>query len=225
MKNARRTNLILLFVLLVAPLALIGQDKGAESQEKGSDESKRPQVGIVEFGARGTWGEVYGRPDLPFTPSLRKSKYEEYRDLRDGFFIPRARLNWDNVAAKYFVDFQAAKAMYRDQSYLATFGEWNHFKIQFRYDEIPHRYSSTARTIYTETHSGIFQIPQLTRNTLQNLAATAPTSLPSTIQGQIVPAMATPPSTSGLGEGSAWPPPARGCRRSRCTRSRVRSSR
>jgi hypothetical protein len=59
MKNARRTNLILLFVLLVAPLALIGQDKGAESQEKGSDESKRPQVGIVEFGARGDVGEKY----------------------------------------------------------------------------------------------------------------------------------------------------------------------
>jgi MtrB/PioB family decaheme-associated outer membrane protein len=190
MKNARRTNLILLLMLLVAPLTLIGQDQATDGQEKGSDESKRPQVGIVEFGARGTWGEVYGRPDLPFTPSLRKSKYEEYRDLRDGFFIPRARLNWDNVASKYFLDFQAAKAIYRDQSYLATFGEWNRFKIQFRYDEIPHRYSSTARTIYTETHPGIFQIPPLTRNTLQNLAATAATSLPSTIQGQIVPAMA-----------------------------------
>ncbi|HKR83279.1 MAG TPA: MtrB/PioB family outer membrane beta-barrel protein, partial [Terriglobales bacterium] len=190
MKKARRTNVILLLMLLVAPLALIGQDQATDGQEKGSQESKRPLVGIVEFGARGTWGEVYGRPDLPFTPSLRKSKYEEYRDLRDGFFIPRARLNWDNVASKYFADFQAAKAIYRDQSYLTTFGEWNRFKIQFRYDEIPHRYASTARTVYTETHPGIFQIPLLTRNTLQNLAATAATSLPSTIQGQIVPGMA-----------------------------------
>jgi len=174
----------------MTPLALFGQEKSTDAQEKSRVESKKPQVGVVEFGARGTWGEVYGRPDLPFEPSLRTSKYEEYRDLRDGFFIPRARLNWDNVASKYFVDFQAAKAIYRDQSYLATFGEWNRFKIQFRYDEIPHRYSDTARTIYTETRPGVFQIPLLTRNTLQNLAATAPTNLPSTIQGQIVPAMA-----------------------------------
>src|SRR5262249_18186725 len=84
---------------------------------------------------------------------------------------------------------QSAKAIYRDQSYLATFGEWNRFKVQFRYDEIPHRYSDTARTIYTETHSGVFQVPLLARNTLQSIAASAPTTLPSTIQTQVVPAM------------------------------------
>src|SRR5262249_2323875 len=126
MKNARAINLILLLILLVTPLAFLGQDKSTDGQEKNTGQTEKPvQVGIVEFGARGTWGDVYGRPDLPFTPSLRTSKYQEYRDLRDGFFIPRARLNWDNVGSKYFVDFQSAKAIYRDQSYLATFGEWN----------------------------------------------------------------------------------------------------
>jgi len=114
MENARAINSILLVTLLVTPLASFGQDKSSDNKDKGTatqenstDSSKKP-VGIVEFGARGTWGEVYGRPDLPFTPSLRTSKYQEYRDLRDGFFIPRARLNWDNVASKYFVDFQGA---------------------------------------------------------------------------------------------------------------------
>src|SRR5262244_162289 len=190
MKIARAVKLALLLMLLVTPLVLFGQDKSTDGQDKKNDEDKKPaQVGIVEFGARGTWGEVYGRPDLPFTPSLKTSKYEEYRDLRDGFFIPRARLNWDNVGSKYFVDFQSAKAIYRDQSYLATFGEWNRFKIQFRYDEIPHRYSDTARILYTETRPGVFQIPLLTRATLQNIIVTAPTTLPSTIQTQIVSGM------------------------------------
>src|SRR5438094_866483 len=159
MKTVRAVMSGLLLLLVIAPLGLFGQDKSTDGQEKSADDSKKAQVGVVEFGARGTWGEVYGRPDLPFSPSLKTSKYEEYRDLRDGFFIPRARLNWDNVASRYFADFQAAKAIYRDQSYLATFGEWNRFKIQFRYDEIPHRYSDTARTIFTETRSGVFQIP------------------------------------------------------------------
>jgi len=190
MKTAKAINLIFLLILVAIPLPFFGQDNGTDGHEKSSEETKKPQVGIVEFGVRGTWGEVYGRPDLPFTPLLKTSKYEEYRDLRDGFFVPRTRLNWDNVASRYFVDFQSAKAIYRDQSYLATFGEWNRFRVQLRYDEIPHTYSGTARTVYSETRPGVFQIPLLTRNTLQTLAATAPTSLPSTIQGQIVPAMA-----------------------------------
>ena len=189
MKTTRAVHSILLLMLLVTPPALMAQDKSADGQEKSSDETKPAQVGVIEFGARGVWGDVYGRPDLPFSPSLRTSKYEEYRDLRDGFFIPKARLNWDDVGSKYFVDFQAAKAIYLDQSYLATFGEWNRFKLQFRYDEIPHRYSDTARTVFTETRAGVFQIPLLTRNTLQGIAATAATTLPSTIQTQVVPGM------------------------------------
>lgn len=181
MKTARVKIMLLLFTLLVTPLALLSQDKNP-------DESKNPdQGGMVEFGARAIGGEVYGRPDLPFDPSLKTSKFNEYRDLRDGFFIPRARMNWDNLDSKYFLDFQANKAIYRDQSYLATFGEWNKFKFQFRFDEIPHTYSDTARTLYVETAPGVFTIPLLIRNTLQGISSS--TSLPSTIQTQIVPGM------------------------------------
>ena len=62
--------------------------QGALSQEKTPEAAKNPdQGGFIEFGARGVWGDVYGRPDLSFKPSLRTSKYEEYRDIRDGFFI------------------------------------------------------------------------------------------------------------------------------------------
>jgi MtrB/PioB family decaheme-associated outer membrane protein len=183
MITARAKNLILLLALLITPLALFSQDK-IPDQDKSTG-----QGGMVEFGGRSSWGEVYGRPDLPFQPSLKTSKYDEYRDLRDGFFISRARMNWDNLDSKYFLDFQSNKAIYRDQSYLATFGEWNRFKFQFRYDEIPHTYSDTARTLYTQTARGVFTIPLLTRSTLQSIAATAATTLPSTIQTQLAPSM------------------------------------
>ena len=56
--------------------------------------------------------------------------------------------------SKYFLDVQSNNAIYRDQSYLATFGAWNRFKVQFRYDEIPHTYTNTARTLYTQTARG-----------------------------------------------------------------------
>ena len=67
--------------------------------------------------------------------------------------------------------------------------QWNRFKVQFRYDEIPHTYTNTARTLYTQDlDRAVLTIPLLTRNTLQGLAALS-TSLPSTIQTQLVPSM------------------------------------
>jgi len=178
MKTARTRSLSLMLTLLIAPVTLFSQDQTP------------PVAGVVELGSRWSWGDVYGRPDLPFDPALKTSKYNEYRDLRDGFFIPRVRLSMDDIAgSKYFLDVQSNNAIYHDQSYLATFGAWNRFKVQFRYDEIPHIYTNTARTLYTQTARGVLTIPLLTRNTLQGLAATNPTLLPSTIQTQLVPSM------------------------------------
>jgi len=176
MKRARLNVRFAMLVLLLVPVAVLGQDQEPLSR------------GAVEFGSRWSWGDVYGRPDLPFDPSLKTSKYDEYRDLRDGFFIRRFRLNLDDLdGSKYFLDVQSDRAVYHDQTYLATFGRWNRFKIQFRYDEIPHIYSNTARTLYTQTAPGVWTIPLLTRATLQTNSTS--TSLPSIIQTQLVPGM------------------------------------
>jgi len=181
MKRTRQNCTFAMLILLLAPAVALGQDPPAPDPDA-------PRYGAVEFGARTSWGEVYGRPDLPFDPALKTSKYDEYRDLRDGFFVQRFRLSMDDLAgSKYYVDLQADRAVYRDQSYLATFGSWNRFKIQLRYDEIPHIYSDTTRTVFVQTAPGVLTIPLLTRSTLQGLAAS--TSLPSTIQTQLVPSM------------------------------------
>ena len=153
-------------------------------------QEERPQRGFVEFGARWSTGTVYGRPGLPFQPAIKTSKFGEYRDVRDGFFIRRFRLNLDNINSKYFVDLQSDRSLYRDQSYLATVGQWDRFKVQFRYNEIPHIYSNTTRTLYAQTGNGILTIPLLTRSTLQALAATPQANtIPITIKQQLVPGM------------------------------------
>src|SRR5664279_2374844 len=110
--TAAKDITFILLMLLLVPAVLLGQDQPAEH-------------GVVEAGGRTSWGDVYGRPDLPFQPVLKTSNYNEYRDLRDGFFIRRFRLNMGDLAgSKYFVDIQSDKSIYRDQSYLATFGQW-----------------------------------------------------------------------------------------------------
>src|ERR1700733_2091890 len=100
MKTVGVQTTVLLFTLLAACLSVGAQDAAV------------PDHGVVEAGARTSWGDVYGRPDLPFDPSLKTSKYNEYRDLRDGFFVRRFRLHMDDLAgSEYFLDLQSDRAI------------------------------------------------------------------------------------------------------------------
>ena len=94
--------------LLLCPQRFLAQDKD-------------PDIGSVEFGVRFATGDVYGRPDLPFSPALKTSEFNEYQDIRDGFYIRRVDVRFDNVlhTQNYFA-FQSASTLYRDQSYLAN---------------------------------------------------------------------------------------------------------
>src|SRR5215470_285169 len=68
------------------------QDKGTEqpAAEMQADESER---GMVEFGGRAFTGDVYGRPDLPYTPDLKTSHLNQYSDIRNNFLVRRARIS------------------------------------------------------------------------------------------------------------------------------------
>src|SRR5262249_41974205 len=117
----------------------------------------------------------------PFDPLLRTSKYEEYRDLRNGFYVKKIDATYDNLlGSKYYVAVQSQKTLYRDQSYLATFGQYGKVRIQFRYDQIPHVYSNTTRTFFVSTAPGVWSYPSALRSTLQ---ASTSGNLPSLIAG------------------------------------------
>ncbi len=175
MKRAAQRIGSVLLVLVSVPALLLGQDE-------------RPQHGMIEAGTRTIWGNVYGRPDLPFEPSLRNSKYNEYRDLRDGFFVRRARLKSTIWPTRNTISTSSrTRRSIATRVIFGTLGAWNRFRLQFRYDEIPHTYSDTTRTPYVQSARGVLTIPLLTRTSLQALAAS--TALPSTIQMQLVPGL------------------------------------
>lgn len=175
MKTKMRTITFALGLLLL-PLLVAAQD------------DKKPERGQVEFGVRQIWGDEYGRPDLPFRLGIQNSKYNEYRDIRNGFFVRRFRIEAEDfLGTKNYVGLQSRNSIYKDQSYLATFGRWGKYKIQFRYDEIPHTFTNTARTLFTTTAPGVYTISPTIRGTLQ--ANQNLTTLPSMIQTQVVPGM------------------------------------
>lgn len=195
MKLLRHPKIVVLLVLvlLLAPALLFSQEKTAQKEEP-------PQHGSIEFGARHVWGEVYGRPDLPFTPDVTTSKFNEYSDYRNGFVIRRLNLRYDDfLGTKNYVSLQSQSSFYKNQSYLGTFGQYGKFKVQLRYDEIPHTYTNTTRTLYVQTSPGVFTILPATKQLLQDrssivcasllpcTAARINVSLPGFIANQIVP--------------------------------------
>ncbi|MGI9103277.1 MAG: MtrB/PioB family outer membrane beta-barrel protein [Terriglobales bacterium] len=174
MKLSNHAVVIALLIALLAPVA-VAQDKDKEKDEKAF-------TGFVEFGVRGITGDEDGRPDLPFAPDPRTSKFNEYRDIRNGFFIRRLRVGSNSVfgSANYF-NLQSDRTGYRDQTYLATFGRYNYYKIQFRFDEIPHTYSNTTRTVFGRTAPGVFTVDPTVRAGLQSLVGSAACLTGSTV--------------------------------------------
>ena len=178
------------FALLLLPAAF------------GADEEQKPERGSVEFGVRYVWGDVYGRPDLQIgpvdlgqslgdarLPGLRngiQSLVAEFEIRRVSRFAqrllhPPLQCNFRQRAnSKNYINLQSQKTLYRDQSYLATFGQYGKFKIQFRYDEIPHVYSDTARTLFTANQARGVEFPSAVRSTIQ---ASSAANLPSLLAG------------------------------------------
>jgi len=181
---------VMMFVLARAAAA---QETKRDSKPEATDESASGAASSVDFGFRTFWGDVYGRPDLPFKPDLATSKLNEYSDIRKNFYIRRARINLDDVlGTRNYLSYQTQSSFYNNQSHLGSFGQYGKFKLQFRYDEIPHVYTNTARTLYTETQPGVYTIPLIIRQGLQvasstGTAAQINNSLPSFIATQVVP--------------------------------------
>jgi MtrB/PioB family decaheme-associated outer membrane protein len=185
---------LLLTLCSAAPCQEQDTDK---KQSPAGDKSQKPAQtqapeqegshGYVDLGVRFATGDVYGRPDLPFEPALKASKFNEYRDVRDGFYLRRADVRfYDLLGTPNYFAFQSSNTIYRDQSYLGSFGQYGKFRIQFRYDEIPHTYSDTTRTLYAQTSPGVFAFPALIRQALQ-APVPAGDSLQNIINTQLVP--------------------------------------
>ncbi len=196
-----RTKLFTLGIVTVFMLVQVAsaQDgKGENKQETKEQSASEPsssetERGPIEFGFRTFWGDVYGRPDLPFKPELNTSKLNEYSDLRKNVFIRRANINLDDfLGTRNYLSYQTQSSFYKNQSHLATFGQFGKFKLQVRYDEIPHLYTNTARTLYTETQPGVYTLPLSFRQALAaassaGTAAQINNGLPSFIATQVAP--------------------------------------
>jgi MtrB/PioB family decaheme-associated outer membrane protein len=195
MKKSYLVAALSVLAFLLLPSSVFGQDK-----DKTKDSDKEADHGNIDVGLRYSTGDVYGRQDLqtgqclgcgtPFNPNLDNSKFGEYRDMRNGFYLRRVNVRFENVLnTKNYFSLKSQRTLYRDQSYLGTFGQEGKFRLQFRYDEIPHTYTDTARTLFTQATPGQWVFPAAIRQAIQTYQATVPTpagtSLPMLINTQV----------------------------------------
>src|SRR5215813_9120515 len=183
-----------LFISAIGILLLVhsaaAQEVKSDSKEDSSPELLQEQRGPIEVGGRTYWGDVYGRPDLPFRPALADSKLNEYSDIRRNLYVRRARLFFDDIFGRNYFSYQTQSSFFKNQSHQATFGQYGLYKAQFVYDEIPHIYTNTARTLYTQTQPGVFTIPLAIRQSLQTASSTGTAAqinnnLPSFVATQV----------------------------------------
>src|SRR5512146_1397975 len=160
MKTTKQIAIALLAVLLF-PAAVFSQEQVV------------PERGFIEFGFRGITGTVDGRThpgEVPFSngfrPDVLDSSVNTYKDYRNAFYVPRSSLFMDDVlGTKSYFSFQTASnglafdggTMSRDQTILATFGHHGLYKLQFRWDQTPHIFTGTSRTLYTQTSPGVWK--------------------------------------------------------------------
>src|SRR6266571_5330556 len=127
MKGATKPFVLGIIAILLLVHAAAAQETKQGKQEK-KDESAsdlstdEAEGNRAEFGVRTFGGDVYGRPDLPFTPDLATSKLNEYSDIRKNFFIRRATINLDDVlGTRNYVKYQTQSSFFNNQSHVGTF--------------------------------------------------------------------------------------------------------
>ncbi|MEX1277007.1 MAG: MtrB/PioB family outer membrane beta-barrel protein [Bacteroidota bacterium] len=102
------------------------------------------------------------------TPGIRQihvspnsSKFNEYRDLRDGFYLQDFRVDvLDPDMSGWFLDLKGERVLLDDQRILARVGHLgNRWSIVIDHNETPHRLSNKAMTPYIDRGDGLFTVP------------------------------------------------------------------
>lgn len=146
-------------ILSVVALAVFPMSADAQEQPQ---PVPRHAFGVIDFGVRGT--TVDGDP----------ARYERYRDLGDGAFLQRLRVNRETT--RWVLDFTGDNLGRRDQRFVGGVIRPGKFKGWARWDQIPMLLSRTTRTLFVEdldSAPGVLTIP----DTIQAQGQASPGSM------------------------------------------------
>ena len=99
----------------------------------------------------------------------RPSKFEEYKDVRPGFWLRRFRVASNPRGSPDFFRLMGRGVSERDQEYFFDGGQYGRFRTTAQWNELQHLFSRDARTPYTDQGNGVLTVPDSIKATLQPL--------------------------------------------------------
>ena len=159
--------------IIASPLLLIALMAGAAGAQEGSDQSMFPGLsGEVQFTGQGVTGKG------------QSAKFEEYREVPQGGSADWLKLDFENETATYFFDLRVIDAAQDDMTLDFGTGEYGKWKLDFKYNRIPHRFHYDVTSLYSGVGTDYVSIADQIQNDLQNSQgpppappAAAPTTL------------------------------------------------
>jgi MtrB/PioB family decaheme-associated outer membrane protein len=139
-------------IFIIASLVLGSVWLAASAEEKVKDETK--VTGRSVSGVQ-TVKEAKG-----------SSKFYEYRDVPKDVIFNALDLNVQK--GDIFAVVRASRIRQADARYDLSVGKYGTYQIDLGYDQIPHRFSFSGKTLYTEDRIGFLAFPDGLRTLLQN---------------------------------------------------------
>ena len=163
----------------IAALAFLLVSAGAAAQEAVKTDPVQPDAAKVaapavpdvpldnqvDVGVRGT---IFGA-------GSDQARFERYRDLRDGPFLDRLRVNKDTDAFRYSL--QADNVGYRDQRFSVLYQNYGKLKLNGEWNQIPLFYSQTTSTLYDQSTPGQLTLADSIQSGIQNKTLTLNSAL------------------------------------------------
>src|SRR6267142_536935 len=97
-----------------------------------------------------------------------RAKFQETRDVPQGFFIQKLKLEYKPADSSYFLAMKGLEILQRDQRFTVEAGRFGKYRTEFVWDQIPHSFG-TGKSFLVKTAPGVYQVSPTLRARLQAL--------------------------------------------------------
>lgn len=126
-----------------------------QDKTKPRTETKSKVHAIIEIGA-----------ELRDTSGSHAAKFQETRDVPEGFFVQKLRLNYNSADSPYFFGLSGFEIRETDQRINVDAGRIGKYRSQFVWDQIPHSFGA-GQSFLQKTAPGVYQVSPTLRASLQ----------------------------------------------------------
>jgi MtrB/PioB family decaheme-associated outer membrane protein len=96
------------------------------------------------------------------------AKYEEYRHTPEEHpVLDELKIDLENKDKNYYIEFRAEDSLQDDQRYLLRLGKYGKYEVELEWDELPHVFSNSGRSLLVSQGNGVFTISDDIQSALQ----------------------------------------------------------